>query len=54
MGGHIDLKKLVIITEPTSIRIDLPTKINESPEYDTKFIVSRNKSLTKYKIKTRD
>ena len=40
-----------MITEPKSIRINLPIKINESVENAIKFIVSRNKSLTEYTIK---
>ena len=40
-----------MITEPKSIRINLPIKINESVENAIEFIVSRNKSLTEYTIK---
>ena len=40
-----------MITEPKSICINLPIKINESVENAIKFIVSRNKSLTEYTIK---
>ena len=42
----------MIITEPKSIRIDLPVKINESLEHDIKFIVSLNESLTEYTMKS--
>ena len=51
MGVFTDGNKLVIITKPKSIRIDLPIKINESIEDHIKYIVSRNKSLAEYAIK---
>ena len=50
MGVHIDNNRLVIITEPKSVRIDLPININKSLEHDIKFMVSRNESLTEYTI----
>ena len=50
MGVYSDENKFVIVAESKSIRINLPIKINESQEHDTKFIVSRNKSLTEYII----
>ena len=54
MGGFIDDNKLVKITEPKSICIDLPTKINESLEHDIKLrYVSMNLLLNEYAIKTR-
>ena len=45
MVVHIDDNKLMIITEPKSINIDLPIKINGSLERDIKFVESRNESL---------
>ena len=53
MGVYIDDNKLVKITEPKYICIDLPTKINESLEHDIKFMVSCNEPLTEYTIKAR-
>ena len=54
MGGFIDDNKLVKITEPKSICIDLLTKINESLEHDIKlWYVSMNLLLKEYAIKTR-
>ena len=41
-------KNLGIITEPKSIRINIPIKINESLEHDNKIIVNCNEYLTEY------
>ena len=38
-------KNLGIITEPKSIRINIPIKINESLEHDNKIIVNCNEYL---------
>ena len=51
MGVYIDNNKLVIITQPKSVCVDLPIKINRSLEHDIESIVSRNESLTEYTIK---
>ena len=53
MGVYIDGKKLVVITEPKSICINLLIKINESPEHDIEFIVSRNEPVTEYTTKNK-
>ena len=56
MGVYIDDNKLVIITKPRTIPIDLPIKINESLDYDIKFIIGRTESsaeYAEYAIKTR-
>ena len=51
MGVYNDGKKLVVITEPKSICINLLIKINKSPEHDIEFIVSRNEPVTEYTTK---
>ena len=48
MGVYIDDNKLVIITEPKTIPIDSPIKINKSLYYDIKFIVGRIESSAEY------
>ena len=53
MGVYIDGKKLVVITEPKSICINLLIKINKSPEHDIEFIVSRNEPVTEYTTKNK-
>ena len=51
MGVYNDGNKLVVITQPKSICIDLPIKITTSLEHGIEFIVSRNESLAGYAIK---
>ena len=47
----IDDEKLVMITLPKTIRVDLSIKINWSLRHDMKFIVRRDESLPEYTIK---
>ena len=47
----IDDEKLVMITLPKTIRVDLSIKINWSLGRDMKFIVRRDESLPEYTIK---
>ena len=51
MGVFIDDNKFLIIAEPKTISINLPIKINESPENDIKLIISCNKSFAEFAIK---
>ena len=53
MGVYIDGKKLVVITEPKPICINLLIKINKSLEHDIEFIVSRNEPVTEYTTKNK-
>ena len=51
MGVFIDDNKFLIIAEPKTISINLPLKINESPENDIKLIISCKKSFAEFAIK---
>ena len=53
MGVFISDNKLLIMTEPKYIRIDLLIKINENLESNIEYIVRRKEYLTEYTIKLR-
>ena len=52
MGIYINDKKLLIIASPKSIRFALPIEVNKSLKHEIKFIISLNKLLAEYTIKS--
>ena len=53
MGIYINDRKVVVITSPKSIRFDLEIEVNKSLNHEIEFIISRNESLTEYKVKNK-